>query len=154
MGSRDPQLHDLPIPTLCINHLTSNIDWQNIATMAALAPSAFSTSTSSFRTSQSRHAPYSYADSSLTQLPAVEIPFDELRRRMAEFTSKFDAFIERGRKRVLEERNDFKARLSELNGTSPASSCNAQAYSHIQIKSTLQRHRSIAFSLHSAHIVT
>lgn len=38
---------------------------------------------------------------------------------MAEFTVKFDAFIEKGRKRVLEERNEFKARLSELNGKTP-----------------------------------
>ena len=85
--------------------------------MATIAPSAFSTSTSSLRASQSQHAaPYSYSDSALTQLPSVEVPFDDLRRRMADFTSKFDAFIEKGRKRVLEERNEFKARLSELNG--------------------------------------
>ena len=89
--------------------------------MATIAPSAFSTSTSSLRASQSQHAaqPYSYSDSALTQLPSVEIPFDDLRRRMADFTSKFDAFIEKGRKRVLEERNEFKARLSELNGKRP-----------------------------------
>jgi hypothetical protein len=85
--------------------------------MAAVGPSAFSASTSSFRASQSQHAPYSYSDSPLTQLPSVDIPFDDLRRRMAEFTVKFDSFIEKGRKRVLEERNDFKARLSGLNGT-------------------------------------
>jgi hypothetical protein len=85
--------------------------------MAAVAPSAFSTSTSSLRASQSQNAPpFSYADSSLTQLPSVDIPFDDLRRRMAEFTIKFDAFIEKGRKRVLEERNEFKAKLSGLNG--------------------------------------
>lgn len=35
---------------------------------------------------------------------------------MADFTVKFDAFIERGRKRVLEERNEFRARLGELGG--------------------------------------
>ena len=103
-----PRIFNLSIPnSLC----------RNTAAMTALAPSAFSTSTSSFRASQSQHAPLSYADSALTQLPSVDIPFDDLRRRMAEFTSKFDAFIEKGRKRVLEERNDFKARLSELNGT-------------------------------------
>ena len=37
---------------------------------------------------------------------------------MAAFTAKFDAFIEKGRKRVLEERNEFRARLGELNGMS------------------------------------
>jgi kinetochore protein Spc25, fungi type len=61
-------------------------------------------------------APLSYSDSPLTQLPAVDFNFDELRRRMADFTTKFDAFIERGRKRVLEERNEFRARLGELSG--------------------------------------
>ena len=86
------------------------------AMMAAIAPSAFSTSTSSLRASQSQAAPVSYSDSPLTQLPTVDIPFDDLRRRMAEFTVRFDAFIEKGRKRVLEERNEYKARMSELTG--------------------------------------
>lgn len=58
----------------------------------------------------------SYSDCPLTQLPTVDFKFDDLRRRMAEFSVKFDAFIERGRKRVLEERNEFRARLGELHG--------------------------------------
>lgn len=58
----------------------------------------------------------SYSESPLTQLPSVDFNLDDLRKRMAEFTVKFDAFIERGRKRVLEERNEFRARLGELNG--------------------------------------
>jgi hypothetical protein len=104
-----------PHPSRTTSIVSNNTD--RIADMAAVAPSAFSTSTSSLRASQSQNAaPFSYADSPLTQLPAVDIPFDDLRRRMAEFTIKFDAFIERGRKRVLEERNEFKAKLSELNG--------------------------------------
>ncbi|KAL2399775.1 putative kinetochore protein SPC25 [Exophiala dermatitidis] len=74
----------------------------------------FSASTSSFRASQSHHAPMPYSDDPLTQLPAMDFKFDDLRKRMAEFTVKFDAFIERGRKRVLEERNEFRARLGEL----------------------------------------
>lgn len=57
-----------------------------------------------------------YSDDPLTQLPAVDFKFDDLRKRMAEFTVKFDAFIEQGRKRVLEERNEFRARLGELHG--------------------------------------
>lgn len=86
--------------------------------MAAMtAPTDFS---ASFRTSQSAHhqntATFSYADSPLTQLPNVDFQFDDLRRRMADFTTKFDAYIERGRKQVLAERNEFRARLSELNG--------------------------------------
>lgn len=51
-----------------------------------------------------------------TQLPNVDFNFDDLRQRMAAFTVKFDAFIENGRKRVLEERNEFRGRLSELGG--------------------------------------
>ncbi|EXJ58352.1 hypothetical protein A1O7_05777 [Cladophialophora yegresii CBS 114405] len=77
--------------------------------------SQFSTSTSSFRASQSQPAPtMSYSDTPLTQLPSVDFNFDDLRKRMADFTIKFDAFIEQGRKRVLEERNEFRARLGEL----------------------------------------
>ncbi|KIW09849.1 hypothetical protein PV08_11950 [Exophiala spinifera] len=57
----------------------------------------------------------SYSDNPLTQLPAVDFNFDDLRKRMADFTLKFDAFIEQGRKRVLQERNEFRARLGELN---------------------------------------
>ena len=68
------------------------------------------------RASQSQQPTFSYAGSHLTQLPTVDIPFDDLRKRMAEFTTRFDAFIEKGRRRVLDEHNDFKARLSELHG--------------------------------------
>lgn len=35
---------------------------------------------------------------------------------MAQFTAKFDAFIERGRKQVLEERNQFRINMAELQG--------------------------------------
>ncbi|KAI9808421.1 MAG: kinetochore-associated Ndc80 complex subunit spc25 [Phylliscum demangeonii] len=59
--------------------------------------------------STSGHAP-SMADS----LPSVDFGFDELRDRMARFTVKFDDFIERGRKRVLEERNQFRMNVAEL----------------------------------------
>lgn len=85
---------------------------------AAVVLPAFSASTSSFRASQSQlaPAPFSYSDSPLTQLPSVDLNFEDLRQRMAAFTAKFDAFIERGRKRVLEERNGFRARLGELHG--------------------------------------
>jgi len=54
-------------------------------------------------------------------LPKVNFGFDELRERMARFTAKFDAFIEQGRKRVLEERNEFRMNIAELQGTQDAS---------------------------------
>lgn len=66
------------------------------------------------RSSQSRQtmAAPSVADS----LPSINFGFDELRDRMAKFTAKFDAFIEHGRKRVLEEKNQFVMQVTELQG--------------------------------------
>lgn len=49
-------------------------------------------------------------------LPSINFGFDDLRNSMAQFTVKFDAFIERGRKRVLEERNQFHINLAEYEG--------------------------------------
>lgn len=77
------------------------------------ATSTFRASQSDFRTSQ-QHPSFSYSESPLTQLPTPDFNFDDLRRRMNDFTQKFDAYIERGRKQVLAERNTFRARLSEL----------------------------------------
>lgn len=64
--------------------------------------------------------PLSSADapSMADQLPALNFGFEDLRARMAQFTAKFDAVIERGRKQVLEERNQFRVNLAELQGTS------------------------------------
>ncbi|KAK5946476.1 kinetochore-associated Ndc80 complex subunit spc25 [Knufia obscura] len=106
--------------------------------MATTTAHSFNTSQSDFRTSQTHpHAPhsFSYSESPLTQLPTVDFPFDDLRRRMTEFTTKFDAYIERGRKRVLEERNDFRARLSELNEDQKSTSTQIST-----IQSTLASH--------------
>ncbi|KAK0634913.1 chromosome segregation protein Spc25-domain-containing protein [Bombardia bombarda] len=47
-------------------------------------------------------------------LPSINFGFDDLRDRMAKFTAKFDAFIEQGRKRLLEERNQFHMNVAEL----------------------------------------
>ncbi|KAK5997822.1 putative kinetochore protein SPC25 [Cladobotryum mycophilum] len=47
-------------------------------------------------------------------LPSIDFGFDDLRERMTKFTAKFDAFIEQGRKRVLEERNQFRMNMAEL----------------------------------------
>jgi hypothetical protein len=63
-------------------------------------------------------APLSSADapSLADSLPSINFGFDELRDRMAKFTVKFDSFIEQGRKRVLEERNQFRMNVAELEG--------------------------------------
>ena len=49
-------------------------------------------------------------------LPSVNFGFEDLRERMARFTVRFDEFIENGRKRVLEERNQFRMNVTELQG--------------------------------------
>jgi hypothetical protein len=62
-------------------------------------------------------------------LPSANFGFDELRDRMAKFTRRFDAFIERERKRVLDERNQFHMNFAELQGTHarlPRRTCPAQ----------------------------
>lgn len=76
--------------------------------------SAFEPSRSSSlsRRSMAPRPPTSVADT----LPDINFGFDELRDRMAQFTMKFDAFIEQGRKRVLEERNQFRMTMTELQG--------------------------------------
>jgi kinetochore protein Spc25, fungi type len=51
-------------------------------------------------------------------LPSANFGFEELRDRMAKFTVRFDAFIERERKRVLDERNQFRMNVAELKGMS------------------------------------
>ena len=56
------------------------------------------------------------APSVADSLPNVNFGFDDLRDRMAKFTAKFDAFIEQGRKRVLEEKNQFVMNVTELQG--------------------------------------
>lgn len=59
----------------------------------------------------SAHAP-SMADT----LPKIAFGFDDLRERMAQFTDRFDDFIAKGQKRVLEERNRFRINIAELQG--------------------------------------
>ncbi|KAI9813734.1 MAG: kinetochore-associated Ndc80 complex subunit spc25 [Thelocarpon impressellum] len=54
------------------------------------------------------------APSMADSLPSINFGFEELRDRMARFTTKFDDFIEQGRKRVLEERNQFRMNVTEL----------------------------------------
>ncbi|KAH9907972.1 chromosome segregation protein Spc25-domain-containing protein [Xylariomycetidae sp. FL2044] len=76
--------------------------------MASAFESSLSSSMSG-RPTMSAMAP-SMADS----LPNINFGFDELRDRMNKFTARFDAFIEQGRKRVLEERNQFRMNVAEL----------------------------------------
>ena len=71
-----------------------------------------SLSTSAMRPPLSSADAPSMADS----LPSINFGFDELRDRMAKFTVRFDAFIEQGRKRVLEERHQFRMNVAELHG--------------------------------------
>ncbi|KAK7920366.1 chromosome segregation protein Spc25-domain-containing protein [Apiospora marii] len=54
------------------------------------------------------------APSMADQLPSINFGFDDLRDRMAKFSARFDTFIELGRKRVLEERNQFRMNVAEL----------------------------------------
>lgn len=63
-------------------------------------------------------APLSTADapSMADSLPAITFGFDDLRERMARFTDRFDEFIAKGRKQVLEERNQFRINVAELQG--------------------------------------
>ncbi|KAF2203199.1 hypothetical protein GQ43DRAFT_454603 [Delitschia confertaspora ATCC 74209] len=68
-----------------------------------------SLSTSGMRPPLSSEAP-SMAD----QLPSINFGFEDLRSRMNQFTARFDDFIEKGRKRVLEERNQFRMNVAEI----------------------------------------
>ncbi|ORY09602.1 chromosome segregation protein Spc25-domain-containing protein [Clohesyomyces aquaticus] len=54
------------------------------------------------------------APSMADQLPSINFGFDDLRSRMNQFTARFDDFIEKGRKRVLEERNQFRMNVGEI----------------------------------------
>ncbi|KAK8086327.1 kinetochore protein spc25 [Apiospora phragmitis] len=54
------------------------------------------------------------APSMADSLPSINFGFDDLRDRMAKFSARFDTFIEQGRKRVLEERNQFRMNVAEL----------------------------------------
>jgi kinetochore protein Spc25 len=71
---------------------------------------------SSFSSSMNRQSMLPPAPPAEDQLPSIDFGFDDLRDRMAKFTAKFDAFIDQGRKRVLEERNAFRMNLAELEG--------------------------------------
>jgi kinetochore protein Spc25, fungi type len=77
-----------------------------------MTPSRFGNSFSGSNQAQYGATAPSIADT----LPSVDFGFNELRERMAQFTARFDDFIERGRKRVLEERNAFRMNIADLEG--------------------------------------
>lgn len=65
------------------------------------------------------------APSMADSLPNIDFGFEDLRQRMASFTDRFDAFVEKGRKQVLEERNRFRINVAELHGMTRQSSSDA-----------------------------
>ena len=77
--------------------------------MATMFEPSLSTTT---RAPLSSASALSMADS----LPSINFGFEELRERMARFSHRFDDFIAEGRKRVLEERNQFRMNVAELHG--------------------------------------
>lgn len=97
-------------PDYTAQNLTLRV-WILSGIMATFEPSL---STSGMRPPLSSADAPSMADS----LPSINFGFEELRNRMNQFTAKFDAFIEKGRKQVLEERNQFHINLAELQGMS------------------------------------
>lgn len=72
-----------------------------------------------FRSSHSgSQQPYDAAAPSMADtLPTIDFNFEDLRQRMAQFTQRFDEFIDRGRKRVLEEKNAFRMSVADLEGS-------------------------------------
>ncbi|KAF2083619.1 hypothetical protein K490DRAFT_51199 [Saccharata proteae CBS 121410] len=54
------------------------------------------------------------APSMADSLPNIDFGFEDLRQRMNNFTARFDEFIKKGRERVLEERNQFRVNVAEL----------------------------------------
>ncbi|KAF2645876.1 hypothetical protein P280DRAFT_503910 [Massarina eburnea CBS 473.64] len=64
--------------------------------------------------SSSMRLPAHDAPSMADQLPSINFGFDDLRSRMNMFTARFDDFIEKGRRRVLEERNTFRMNVAEV----------------------------------------
>ena len=47
-------------------------------------------------------------------LPDLNFGFDNIRERMAQFTARFDNYIDKGRKKVLDDRNAYRAHMAQL----------------------------------------
>lgn len=105
--------------------------------LALSTPHTHSRSLSSHRhnrTPSSKHAKDALATTAspigmADNLPSVDFGFEDLKARMSQFTARFDEFIERGRKRVLEERNEFRVRSMELEETQAS---HLKSLTHIQ----------------------
>ncbi|KAJ5248676.1 kinetochore protein Spc25 [Penicillium chermesinum] len=92
------------------------------------------------------------APSMADSLPSINFGFEDLRNRMTQFTAKFDAFIERGRKQVLEEKNQFRINLAELQEDDRMRQrdieiINSKSQTHEQI---LQKESAEAAEMHAA----
>ncbi|BCR87009.1 kinetochore Spc25 family protein [Aspergillus chevalieri] len=92
------------------------------------------------------------APSMADSLPSINFGFEDLRNRMAQFSMQFDAFIERGRKQVLEERNQFRINLAELQEDQRMKQkdieiLNLKSQTHEQ---TLQKEAAEAAEMHAA----
>jgi len=68
------------------------------------------------------------------QLPSINFGFDDLRSRMNQFTARFDAFIEKGRRQVLDERNQYRMKVAELHGKNPAPRNHKAADTHTTLR--------------------
>ncbi|KAJ5974766.1 hypothetical protein N7481_008473 [Penicillium waksmanii] len=68
------------------------------------------------RAASGMHPPLASANapSIADSLPSINFGFEGLRNRMAQFTTKFDAAIAHSRKQVHEDRDQFHAKLAEL----------------------------------------
>jgi hypothetical protein len=95
-----------------VTHLSNSQRKQDLTANTIAVMTTFEPSLSTTMRASSHDAP-SMAD----QLPSINFGFDDLRSRMNQFTARFDAFIENGRRRVLEERNQFRMNVAELHGT-------------------------------------
>lgn len=78
------------------------------------------------------------------QLPTIDFNFDELRQRMAQFTQRFDEFIERGRKKVLEDKNGFRMNVADLEGEREDVILHSQQDTNTHLEKQRQRQQKIS----------
>lgn len=71
---------------------------------------------SSLSMSSAMRPPLLTTHSTTSSLPSITCNFDDLRERMASFTDRFDDFIARNRRRLLEEHNQFQQTVADIQG--------------------------------------
>ena len=107
-----------------------------------------------FSSTSAMRAPFSStsAPSVADSLPAINFGFDQLRERMAQFTTRFDDFISKGRKRVLEERNQFRINVAELEEDQKMKKRDLEilAQKNVQHNQTLQQQEAETVEMHHA----